>query len=363
MPMISQMADKMRYIFIAAILALLPPTELASQERLEVDVIVEELAEVAAFVNARSALSDPPEIVVPNDGSLVIGQRILSADVLSLGSGSEIILDTSQTKGEADFFVVARKLILPTGAKVAKIGWVGDRSQAVPRVLKRAANGADGKAAGQGGSAGRPGQQGKPGAAGAKAPRLTLIVLEIVGEGILIDLSGANGGQGGVGQAGGHGGNGARGNSARTAWVKLPFGGKTIAGCAAGPGRGGRGGNAGPGGQGGIGGHAGSGGIFRFVGQSEVADSFFESGQIVVSPGAPGTGGEGGEAGQPGRGGPEGKLASACGSAGRQGSPGGNASRGQKGPIGQEASEGVVNRIDLDERRLVRAFGFGVDGD
>lgn len=353
----------MRHIIFIAILALFLPTDSTSQEQIELDVIVEELAEVAAFVNARSALVEAPEILVPSDGILVIGQRILSADVLVLGSGSELVLDTNQNKGERDFYVVARKLVLPTSEQVARISWVGDRSQTLPGVFKRAANGENGKAAGQDGSAGQPGQQGMAGAAGEKAPKLTLIVLEIVGEGILIDLSGADGGQGGVGQAGGHGGNGAIGNSARTAWVKLPFGAKTSLGCAAGPGHGGRGGDAGPGGQGGTGGNAGAGGTFRFVGKPEVADRFFEIDRIVVSPGNPGNGGEGGEPGQPGIGGAEGPLASGCGSAGRQGSPGGTALGGQIGPDGGQASRGTVSRIDINEKRLVRAFGFGVDND
>lgn len=355
--------NNMRYLFLAAALAFFLPGELASQERLEVDTVVEELAEVAAFVNARSALTQPQKVEVPNNGSLVIRQRILSADVLVLGAGSELKLDTSQTNGDAEFFVVVRQLKLPGGGNVARIGWVGVGPPAVPSGLKRAANGANGKAAGQDGNPGRSGQQGKPGLAGAKAPRLTLIVLEIVGDGLHIDLSGGDGGQGGVGQAGGHGGNGARGNSARTAWVKFPFGGKTAAGCAAGPGRGGKGGNAGAGGQGGIGGNAGTGGTFRFVGPMEVADAFFERGEIFVDPGKPGVGGEGGEAGRPGQGGPEGQLASHCGSAGRQGNPGGGAPPGQPGPSGQAANDGSVNRIDLEASRLVRAFGFGVDNE
>ncbi|MCP4070537.1 MAG: hypothetical protein GY742_02195 [Hyphomicrobiales bacterium] len=352
-----------RSLFFAVGLALLLAGEVASQQRLEVDAIVEELAEVAAFVNARSALTQAPNVEVPNNGRLVIRQRIFSADVLSLGAGSELMLDTSQVKGEAEFFVVARKLIVPTGANLAKIGWVGDGSPSLPPALGRAANGTNGKGAGQDGNPGLAGRQGKLGFAGVTAPRLTIIVLEIVGDAIQVDLSGGNGGQGGMGQAGGHGGNGARGNSARTAWVKFPFGGKTAAGCAAGPGRGGRGGNAGPGGQGGIGGNAGTGGTFRFVGPAEVAEIFFETGEILVSPGKYGAGGEGGEAGRPGQGGQEGRLSSHCGSAGRQGSPGSNAPGGQVGPNGQEASEGTVSRIDLDAKRLVRAFGFGADDD
>ena len=353
----------MRPIFLVAAFAALPilsSGEASSQQKVDVSAIVEELAEAAAFVKARTALADAPKIEVPNSGRLVISQRILSADVLNIGAGAELLLDAEEGNEMLDFFVVARRLIVPTGAEGAKIGWVGGGAPTAPAGMGRAANGKNGTGAGQDGGAGNAGQLGKPGLPGAAAPRLTLVVLEIEGDSLQIDLGGGDGGLGGVGQAGGHGGNGAQGTSARTAWIE-GFGIKTAAGCAAGPGRGGRGGDAGAGGQGGDGGDGGTGGIFRFVGPSEVADAFFETGEIDVNPGAPGAGGFGGEAGRPGRGGPEGSLATACGSAGRQGSDGRPASGGGTGRDGQEAKAGTVNRIDLDADRLMQAFGFGAD--
>jgi len=342
------------------LLSILVSGEASSQQKIDVGAIVEELAEAAAFVKARTALVDAPSFEVPNGGRLVVSQRVFSADLLEIGAGAELLLDVSTASEGRDFFVVARRLVVPTGAEGAKIGWVDSDGPTAPTAVGRAANGRNGTGAGQDGGAGTAGQIGKSGQSGSGAPHLTLVVLEMEGDSLRIDLGGGDGSPGGVGQAGGHGGNGARGTPARTAWVKF-LGGKTAAGCAAGPGRGGRGGNAGAGGPGGVGGKGGKGGVFRLVGPSEVAEAFFESGEIDVSPGAPGAGGAGGEAGRPGQGGSEGKLASHCGSAGRQGSSGSPASTGRPGSGGLEVGEGTVGRIDIDPGRLVRAFGFGAD--
>ena len=82
----------MRIIFLVAAFAALPilsSGEASSQQKVDVSAIVEELAEAAAFVKARTALADAPKIEVPNSGRLVISQRILSADVLNIRGGSE----------------------------------------------------------------------------------------------------------------------------------------------------------------------------------------------------------------------------------------------------------------------------------
>lgn len=344
-------------VFTTAVLIGIPHA--SSQQVLEVDDIVEELAQAAAFVQARATLADSPTIDVPNGGTLTIAQPIFSAEEIKIGSGGKLLLDPGG-EDTKDFFIVTKKLTLPSSSDLAVIGWMRPSRPAPPPTQERAPSGTDGRGAGQNGLPGKAGQNGEPGIGGAPAPHLTIIVLEMNGNGLQIDLRGGDGGRGGVGQAGGNGGHGARGNSAKTAWVEF-LGAKTHAGCAAGPGRGGNGGDAGVGGQGGIGGNGGPGGDFRIVASKELGDKFFDTSMIDVSSGAPGLGGAGGEAGQPGRAGPEGKLASQCDSAGRVGKPGKPApdSNGSNGPPGKVSADGSVSRVNLSMLRLSKAFGFG----
>ncbi len=329
-----------------------------AQSILVISAVADDLADVANFVSKRSIFEGVRVISVSADEPLIIGQRILSAQTLKLESNARIIVEPfGKGVGADGFYIVARRLILPTGGEPALVTWAGQEPPRAPGDGGRAESGADGRGTGQSGFAGQTGRAGSSGANGADAPMLTIVVMEVVGSDLVIDLSGGAGGTGGRGQHGGHGGDGARGNSARNAMVSI-FGAKTAVGCAAGPGRGGDGGDGGNGGRGGTGGNGGAGGVTRVVAPSQVADAFFDRTTIKVSGGAPGAGGAGGQGGDPGAGGPEGARTSLCAPAGRNGASGRPGSAGPPGANGRVGQDGSLERVDLSERQLADAFNF-----
>ncbi len=329
-----------------------------AQESLSVSSIADDLADVASFVQTRSIFEGDREVRVAGGEELAIAQRVLSTQTLSLAEGARIVVGPFGKDVQEDgIYIVTKNLVLPTGGEPPIITWAGRNAPDIPSEIGRAESGLDGRGTGQPGSTGQGGSPGNRGMDGVDAPILTIVVMQLEGSNLLIDLSGGAGGHGGRGQDGGHGGDGANGNPARNAMVNV-FGAKTAVGCAAGPGRGGIGGDGGSGGVGGSGGNGGSGGIVRVVAPADVADSFFESVSIDVLGGNGGPGGAGGRGGSPGSGGLEGTRTSFCGSASRNGISGRAGSEGTSGPDGEVGLAGRLELIELSESQLAAAFNF-----
>ncbi len=343
---------------LAFSVALSTEKALLAQSNVSVADVADELAGIASFVQARSVFEADREIVIREGETYVQSERVLSTDRLVMNAGAQLLIDPD-TKGfgENGVYIVTRELTLPEQGGAATISWAPEAAPPPPKVPDRAASGANGHGAGEPGKPGQNGKDGLAGAHGADAPRVTVVLQQVNGGNLIVDLSGGAGGDGGRGQMGGSGGDGARGTSARTAWVKV-FNSKTAVGCAAGPGRGGNGGNGGNGGRGGDGGTGGSGGTLRLISSAEVAKNVFETIKIEVASGPVGRAGIGGLPGTPGRGGPEGKLATSCGSAGRQGANGAPGDTGPVGADGKSGREGTIESVVLSLEQIQKAFGF-----
>ena len=187
--------------------------------------------------------------------------------------------------------------------------------------------GPPGRVDGEDGKDGAPGQPGSPGYTGRSAPSIIIIVGDISGGVLIVDLRGEDGGKGGAGGIGGDGGPGAIGSPAS----------QSVFDCKAGGGTGGKGGSGGRGGDGGSGGKGGNGGDFFLLSVDELAKNHLQVFGTRGSGGIGGDPGDGGEPGQGGRGGQEAKPFCGGGATGPNGSHGDTGVPGPKGAYGLDS--------------------------
>lgn len=321
--------------------------------------VADDLTSAANYISTRAKFAPDRDVQVSENERHIIETEYWSATELHLGPGAVLEIAPEAVGENGEFFVVVGKLATPeTGAR-PRLVWTPPTPSPPPADQGRAESGAAGKAHGQHGSVGQPGRSGLPGLPGRPAPALVLIVLDIEGQGLQIDLIGSAGGPGGFGQAGGHGGAGAQGAPAQNA-IRSAFGIKTAVGCAAGPGRGGNGGNGGTGGAGGVGGVGGDGGRIRIIAPEDAHEKLLKKLSTDIAGGAGGLGGRGGEAGNAGAGGPEGSRTSWCGSAGRGGANGSAGSAGAPGGAGAGGASGTIYLAPLKASVIESAFALEV---
>ncbi|MBK4996786.1 hypothetical protein IAE39_004960 [Pseudomonas sp. S37] len=263
-------------------------------------------------------------------GTMKFDGWFLKADKITFEPGATLVFSRTALSNRRQFWVVAKELVVMDAGNPGVITWEKGDIPMAPQAPGEAPSGPDATSNGQLGGQGNAGNKGSVGIAGASAPQITLVVLNVPGSGVTVDLSGGIGGQGGQGMKGGRGGVGAGGDNAS----------QTAVGCRHGAGSGGRGGQGGNGGEGGGGGIGGAGGTFLLVSESEMLPSLTQKFRVKVAAGTGGPGGPGGLRGDGGTGGSGGADArpfcQGSGSNGGVGAPGTAGAPGAPGGVGQE---------------------------
>jgi hypothetical protein len=295
----------------------------------------------ASLASNISSMQVPPELVtqlmgqlgptftagasrnkIEIEGEYILDLDILHVDELKLNAGSKIILTGASQK-----YIIAKKITVTTNIlrPNPSITWQREPAESrIPIPAGKASAGESGAINGDG-QTGASGLTGNSGFHGRSAPNLILIVSEISGGKIKVDLGGQAGGKGGVGQIGGDGGFGRPG---RSGWNGL-----FACGAESSPGnRGGDGGRGGRGGEGGRGGNAGSIAVLRPADAVWNVPEFFD---VDLS------GGQGGLGGAPGKGGAAGQAGNGGAAAGKCNRPAHAGTPGQPGPEGETGVVGV----------------------
>jgi hypothetical protein len=299
----------------------------------------------SSFASNLSSMPVPPELVTQLMGQLgptftagpsrnkieisdeyILDLDILHVDELVLNAGSKIILTGASQK-----YIIAKKVTVITGMLKPNpsITWQREPAESrIPIPAGKASAGESGALNGDG-QTGASGVTGNSGFSGRSAPNLILIISDISGGKIKVDLPGQAGGKGGDGQIGGDGGFGRPG---RSGWNGLFA-------CGAESSPGGRGGDGGRGGRGGEGGRGGNGGSIAVLRPADATWSVSEFFDADLS------GGLGGLGGVPGKGG-------AFGQAGNGGAAVGKCNRqaltGTPGQLGREGETGVAGATGID---------------
>lgn len=276
------------------------------------------------FWNCKElVVPDDPNIIITNGHNLVIN---IFGDLTFNGDLTITSFTEDRRKG-------------PDRPNVADNGRNGEGYERGPHTSGRGTS-----LSGRDGAQGEPGKTGDPGTQGENSGSIAINVGgDIQGTGMLrIRNVGMHGGPGGQGGNGGRGGDGEQGGEGEPRWVKLPFGGISVAGCSSLPGHGGDGGQGGEAGNGGQGGRGGNGGdVFLSVtGKTNAA--------VTLSVDlAGGRGGEGGDPGIPGDIGDfgfGGRSVVGCPdmTTERNGQNGKRGQKGHHGPSGQAGTDGKL---------------------
>jgi hypothetical protein len=266
---------------------------------------------------------------------------VLAAKKIVFHPGSRLVLTAE------DASIVARTIQVLPGEPRPTITWKRpDEALPLPPPMGKAQPGALGAVEGADGAPGANGLAGNSGFRGRSAPSLYLVVEQVLGGSILVELRGQDGGPGGQGQTGGDGGYGRSGRNAVS----------SLFDCRSGGGNGGTGGRGGQGGPGGEGGKGGSGGILVLLAVPERLPALRDNFVVDGSPGNGGPGGPGGVGGAPGLPGSGGSGSGFCGG-GAPGATGPPGTTGTDGPAGAPGAAGSFVAAEVTSEQFNYLIG------